>query len=188
MLLLVVLVTGGSGLVGEAIKKVVADEVKKGSGGGEEFVFLSSKDGDLRDLEQTKKIFEKYKPTHVIHLAAFVGGLFKNMKYPVEFWHYNVAMNENIMKCSHSYKVDKLISCLSTCIFPDKTTYPIDETMVHNGPPHFSNEAYAYGKLSFILPIAFSYDLILNPSLILRHSNLFVRLLFIFCLFVQLNV
>ena len=39
-----------------------------------------------------------------------------------------------------------MISCLSTCIFPDKTTYPIDETMVHRGPPHFSNEGYAYAK------------------------------------------
>lgn len=28
-------------------------------------------------------IFDKYKPTHVIHLAALVGGLFKNMKYKV---------------------------------------------------------------------------------------------------------
>jgi GDP-L-fucose synthase len=36
--------------------------------------------------------------------------------------------------------VQKLVSCLSTCVFPDKTSYPIDETMVHNGPPHFSNE------------------------------------------------
>lgn len=35
---------------------------------------------------------------------------------------------------------------VSTCIFPDKTTFPIDETMIHNGPPHFSNEAYAYAK------------------------------------------
>ena len=38
------------------------------------------------------------------------------------------------------------MSCLSTCIFPDKTTYPIDETMVHDGPPHRSNEGYAYAK------------------------------------------
>lgn len=45
-----------------------------------------------------------------------------------------------------SPQVKKVISCLSTCIFPDKTTYPIDETMVHNGPPHFSNEGYAYAK------------------------------------------
>ena len=38
------------------------------------------------------------------------------------------------------------MSCLSTCIFPDKTAFPIDETMIHNGPPHFSNEGYAYAK------------------------------------------
>ena len=42
-----------------------------------------------------------------------------------------------------AHGVTKLVSCLSTCIFPDKTTYPIDETMVHNGPPHVSNEVGA---------------------------------------------
>ena len=36
--------------------------------------------------------------------------------------------------------------CLLISIFPDKTTYPIDETMVHNGPPHSSNAGYAYAK------------------------------------------
>lgn len=40
----------------------------------------------------------------------------------------------------------KVISCLSTCVFPDKVTYPIDEDMVHNGPPHESNFGYAHGK------------------------------------------
>jgi GDP-L-fucose synthase len=39
-----------------------------------------------------------------------------------------------------------LVSMLSTCIFPDKTTYPIDETMLHDGAPHSSNEGYAYAK------------------------------------------
>jgi GDP-L-fucose synthase len=39
-----------------------------------------------------------------------------------------------------------LLFSLSTCIFPDKTTYPIDETMVHNGPPHNSNFGYSYAK------------------------------------------
>ena len=43
-------------------------------------------------------------------------------------------------------KVEKLVSFLSTCIFPDKTSYPIDETMLHDGPPHPSNEGYAYAK------------------------------------------
>ena len=48
--------------------------------------------------------------------------------------------------CVLAVQVKKLVSCLSTCIFPDKTTYPIDETMVHSGPPHTSNEGYAYAK------------------------------------------
>jgi len=75
-----------------------------------------------------------------------VGGLFKNLKYKVEFWRDNVAINDTILSLSKEYKVEKLISTLSTCIFPDKTSYPIDETMIHNGPPHTSNEGYAYAK------------------------------------------
>lgn len=55
-------------------------------------------------------------------------------------------MNDNIMECCRIYKVQKLVSFLSTCIFPDATSYPIDETMLHNGPPHPSNEGYAYAK------------------------------------------
>ena len=30
--------------------------------------------------------------------------------------------------------------------FPLQTTYPIDETMVHSGPPHDSNFGYSYAK------------------------------------------
>ena len=38
------------------------------------------------DPAATKAIFDKHKPTHVIHLAALVGGLFKNLKYNLDFW------------------------------------------------------------------------------------------------------
>jgi len=138
----IILVTGGTGLVGQAIRLAVEGKENV----DETFYFIGSKDGDLRDFEATKAIFEKYKPTHVIHLAAYVGGLFKNMKSPVEFWDYNIAINNNIFKLSREYKVQRVVSCLSTCVFPDRTTYPIDETMIHNGPPHPSNEAYAYAK------------------------------------------
>lgn len=76
-----ILVTGGSGLVGQAIKSYT-DEHKLP---GETWVFLSSKDGDLRVRADTDKIFEKFQPTHVIHLAAKVGGLFANMSQKVSF-------------------------------------------------------------------------------------------------------
>ncbi|KOB74044.1 putative nad dependent epimerase/dehydratase, partial [Operophtera brumata] len=50
-----------------------------------------------------------------------------------------MAINDNVLNASFRYNVKKVISCLSTCIYPDTTTYPIDETMIHNGPPHTSN-------------------------------------------------
>lgn len=140
---MVVMVTGGSGLVGAAIKDYID---LTGAKEGEKWIFLSSKDGDIRDRKATEAIFEKYKPTHVIHLAAKVGGLFANMAQKVEFFRENILINDNIMECSRIFKVQKLVSFLSTCIFPDKTTYPIDETMLHDGPPHSSNEGYAYAK------------------------------------------
>jgi GDP-L-fucose synthase len=138
-----VLVTGGTGLYGKALEHVIKSESNDNK---DEWYFASSKDADLRDMKSTTELFERIKPTHVIHLAAMVGGLFKNMKYKVEFFRENVLMNDNVMECCRKFGVSKLVSCLSTCIFPDKTSYPIDETMIHNGPPHKSNEGYAYAK------------------------------------------
>ncbi|CAM9206250.1 unnamed protein product [Phaeothamnion confervicola] len=138
------MVTGGTGLVGKGIEEFVSTDPEAQA--EEMYVFLSSKDGDLRKMDDTRAIFQKYRPTHVIHLAARVGGLFANLKYKVEFYRENTLINDNVMECCREFGVKKLVSCLSTCVFPDKTTYPIDETMVHSGPPHSSNEGYAYSK------------------------------------------
>ncbi|KIJ46374.1 hypothetical protein M422DRAFT_165368, partial [Sphaerobolus stellatus SS14] len=139
----------GSGLVGKAIEHIINTEAEGSRFGklpGEKWIFARSADGDLRDVEQTKKMYEKYKPTHVIHLAALVGGLFKNMKYKLTFLRDNLAINSNVLEISHQNKVEKVISCLSTCVFPDKVEYPLDENKIHIGEPHDSNFGYAYAK------------------------------------------
>lgn len=134
-----ILVTGGSGLVGYAIQAIQNEY-------SYEFVFMSSNDCNLTNLDETQTFFEYHKPDYVIHLAAYVGGLFKNMKYKVDMYEKNMLINHNVLKCCHEIGVKKVVSCLSTCIFPDHTTYPINEEMLHNGPPHESNYAYAYAK------------------------------------------
>uniref|UniRef100_A0A6U4CW21 GDP-L-fucose synthase n=2 Tax=Phaeomonas parva TaxID=124430 RepID=A0A6U4CW21_9STRA len=138
-----ILVTGGTGLVGKGIQAAIK---KDPLAADESYIFLSSRDGDLRDKEATRAIFRRHRPTHVIHLAALVGGLFANQRRKVDFFRENILINDNIMECCREFGVEKLVSCLSTCIFPDKTTYPIDETMIHDGAPHESNEGYAYAK------------------------------------------
>jgi GDP-L-fucose synthase len=136
-----ILITGGSGLVGSAIKRKFDSECGKS-----ELVFVKSSDFDLTSLERTREMFAFHKPTHVIHLAACVGGLYKNMNQKVDMLEKNLLMNFNVVKCCHDFGVKKLLACLSTCIFPDKTSYPINEEMLHDGPPHTSNDAYAYAK------------------------------------------
>jgi GDP-L-fucose synthase len=137
----IILVTGGTGLVGSGIRRISEEYIDK-----YKFIFMGSKDCNLMDYEETKEYFRGINPDYVIHLAANVGGLFKNMNYKVEMLDINLIINRNVLKCSHELGIKKLVSSLSTCIFPDKTTYPINEEMLHNGPPHYSNDAYAYAK------------------------------------------
>lgn len=136
----IILVTGGSGLVGNAIRTISKTYPDCS------FVFVSSSMFDLSCIEDTRKMFRTYQPDTVIHLAACVGGLYKNMNNKVEMLEKNVHINFNVISCAHEFRVEKLVACLSTCIFPDKVTYPIDESMLHDGPPHSSNDAYAYAK------------------------------------------
>ena len=137
-----VLVTGGSGLVGSALRSVCGAELKY------RFVFASSHDCDLTDYDATLQYFRMVAPHAVIHLAAAVGGLFKNMRCKVDMFETNVRINMNVLRACHELGVAKVVSCLSTCIFPDDKTKTehINETMLHAGPPHTSNDAYAHAK------------------------------------------
>lgn len=137
-----VLVTGGRGLVGSAIQLVLSSRERDDY----EFHFADSSQADLTNLNETRTLFDQIRPHLVIHLAAMVGGLFKNMNANLDFFLTNSRINENVLQASAEHQVQKCVSCLSTCIFPDKTTYPIDEKMIHNGPPHSSNYGYSYAK------------------------------------------
>ncbi|XP_070543591.1 GDP-L-fucose synthase-like isoform X2 [Ptychodera flava] len=139
----VILVTGASGLVGSAVQKVALEEHDV----GDKWVFVSSKDANLESEAETMALFEKHKPTHVIHLAAMVGGLFRNLKFNLDFFRVNMRINDNVLHCCFKYNVKKCVSCLSTSMFPAKTIYPVDETMMHQGVPHESEYGFAFSKL-----------------------------------------
>lgn len=114
-------------------------------------IFLSSKDADLTSEKETNKIFNDFKPKGVINLAANCGGLYKNLNNGIELFKDNISINSNILKYSHIYEVQKVISCLSVCIFPELTEcpwlkLPMTEDDIHSGPPHDSNNCYAYAK------------------------------------------
>ena len=56
-------------------------------------------DGEFRPLKISKDVenlFETYKPTHVIHLAAKVGGIQDNLSKPAEYFDDNVLNQLNL--------------------------------------------------------------------------------------------
>jgi GDP-L-fucose synthase len=127
-----ILVTGGRGLVGSEFI-------------GDQYIKPTSKEYDLRNTDQTYRLMLKGFDS-VIHCAAKVGGVGGNMTYKGEFFYDNIMMNTNIIEAARISGVKNLVAFLSTCVFPDKVEYPLTEKKIHLGPPHTSNDAYAYAK------------------------------------------
>jgi len=131
-----VIVTGGSGMVGRSLQKIRS-----------EWTYLSSKDYDLtRELDIHEMLFD-HKPDCIIHLAARVGGIIDNINYPAEYFDQNVLMNTMLLRYARESGVKRFIGILSTCIYPDVVeTYPMHESILHDGPPTQTNFAYGYAK------------------------------------------
>jgi len=138
-----IIVTGGSGLVGNSLKKFLP-----------EAIYLSSKDFDLRSESEVKQMYNELKPNIIIHLAAKVGGIIDNIEKPAEYFTDNVLMNTNLVNFSHKFGVERFIGILSTCIYPDTVSnYPMKEDDLHLGPPTKTNFSYGYAKRSLSVQI-----------------------------------
>lgn len=133
-----VIVTGAAGLLGSEVLGLSKSSIG-----------ITSKDCNLINsahlIGEISRNRENYKT--VIHCAARVGGVKANTDYVAEFFDDNMKMNMNVLSQCRDLNI-KLVSVLSTCIYPDKdwVTYPLTEDQLHKGPPHPSNFGYAYAK------------------------------------------
>lgn len=146
-----VYVTGGTGLLGTELVSYLKQK-------GHKVHSDSSKTINLTDKNQTMSCIGRYDLSNshgsyskldcVYHLAARVGGVKINSEMPSTFFEDNIAINTNVIKACKYFQVPKVVSVLSTCVYPDAkyVTYPLTEDQLHNGPPHESNFAYAYAK------------------------------------------
>lgn len=135
-----ILVTGGSALVGSALKSLQGDYPRC------EFIFSSSKDCDLTDRDSVFGFFGKYKPDLILHLAALSGGIGLSMKYPATVLRDNVLMNIYVLEAARVFKAKKTVMTLSAGMYPAKVPIPIREEYIHDGYPHPSNYSYSFAK------------------------------------------
>jgi GDP-L-fucose synthase len=85
-------------------------------------------------------------PDAIIHLAARVGGVHSNSAYIADFFKDNILMNTNLLNSAQQHGTKKVVSLLSTCVYPDVAQYPLTPERFNDGPPHASNFGYAYAK------------------------------------------
>src|SRR3990172_13443916 len=132
-----ILVTGGAGFLGSHL----VPKLKKA---GAYVTVPSSDKHDLRLRRACKEVVRNQDI--VIHLAAKVGGIGFNMKYPGEMFYDNVMMGTQLMEASRIAKVSKFVSIGTVCSYPKFTAIPFHEKDLWNGFPEETNAPYGMAK------------------------------------------
>lgn len=138
-----VLVTGGTGFLGKNLQKYVRDSDTES-----EYIFIGSS-CDLRQKTNCYQLFNRLLPDKVIHLAGKVGGIEANNSAQYTFFIDNLQINTNIIEACIIYNVQHLIALSSVCVYPKtlpEDRYPLDISMVFDGPPETTNAGYANAK------------------------------------------
>ena len=138
-----ILFTGGYGFLG---KKVISLFEKSGN----EIFAFRSKDYDLRDEIEVKKLFKAFHPEVVVHMAARLGGIGDNQNNPTDYFEDNMKMGMNVFKESASFNVKKIINVGTVCSYPKNTNVPFKEEDLWNGFPEDTNAAYGVSKRALI--------------------------------------
>lgn len=136
-----ILITGSNGLVGSALKAISSlySQYKY------QFYFSSHEDTDLTKEEEVIDLFKKAKPHYVIHTAARVGGIGRNLNSSAQQFRENILMNTHVIHHAYLNKVEKILVFSSMCVFPADAQI-ITEDNMHKGEPYCDHFSYANAK------------------------------------------
>src|SRR6201992_1096409 len=101
-------------------------------------------EGDLRDLSVARSALDGC--SHVIHLAAIVGGIANFHKLPFTLFEVNNALTGTIVHAAIEQDVERFTYVSSSMVFENATEYPTTEDHVRVCPAPWS--AYGFSKLA----------------------------------------
>ena len=135
-------VAGHTGLAGSAICRRLEAE------GYRNLILRTHAELDLTDERAVECFFAAEKPSHVILVAAKVGGIAANAAFPAEFLSVNLRIAANVIESAWRHGAAKLLYLASSCIYPRLTPQPIREEALLTGPLEPTIEAYAIAKIA----------------------------------------
>ena len=99
---------------------------------------------DLADQAQTRKAL--YGANIALHLAADVGGLDYNIRYPASIFDHNMRIGLNVLDAARENQLDRVLLCSSACVYPRNCTVPTPEEEGFSGEPEPTNAGYGWAK------------------------------------------
>jgi GDP-L-fucose synthase len=135
-----ILVTGGSGFLGGHVLARLRQI------GCRHVVAPRSAECDLTREPDVLRLLQKERPQVVLHLAARVGGIGANRKYPGTFLYQNLIMGTHLIEGCRQLGVEKFVMVGTICAYPKFTPVPFKESDLWNGYPEETNAPYGLAK------------------------------------------
>jgi GDP-L-fucose synthase len=133
-----VVVTGGDGFLGKHLIKKLKEKHPRS-------IFVPSfPKYDLRKYEDCLEVSKKGDV--IIHLAANVGGIGYNRKFPATLFDDNILMGTFMMMAARAAKVKKYVALGTICAYPKFTPVPFKEKNLWDGYPEETNAPYGLAK------------------------------------------
>ena len=135
-----ILVTGGHGFLGTHVMRALQAQ------GFANATTIRSRDYDLtRDADAARAIAD-LAPDAILHLAATVGGIGANRRFPGTYFYRNLLMGTQLMERARLAGVKRFLSVGTICSYPKFTPVPFREEELWNGYPEETNAPYGLAK------------------------------------------
>ena len=146
-----VLVTGGAGTIGQAVvRRLLRDPAWEVRVSDQRTPPLWVREGcevhtgDLRDRDEARRAIAGC--THVIHLAAIVGGIANFHKLPYTLTDVNSSLYNGVIGAAIDAGVERFVYVSSSMVFERATEFPTTEEHVWEVP--MPRSAYGFSKLA----------------------------------------
>jgi GDP-L-fucose synthase len=139
-----VVVTGGNGFLGQNVVAALRDA-------GATVVAPMHAEADFTQAGVAEDLFRQHQPSHVIHLAARVGGIGFNQVAPAQLYLDNLLMGTLTIEAARSAGVEKTILLGTVCSYPKFTPVPFREESLWDGYPEETNAPYGIAKKAMLI-------------------------------------